>query len=465
MTGKSAVKPITVKVFVRTRGGNGIDHALVKMTSGALPDPISAYSDKNGVATLALPASIFPESATEVDVRIVSSKAHHGPVPAGGGTFSNGPVAASAKILKQGAFAKDTANVDKLKRLEMVLVDGGSLGALHAGTLTRRLSTQEVVEELVYHHACGNIRLIGASEFKCQHDVSSEDPDGEKGNPCTEKCSIVVPVQTAANRISMDGMLNGVDIYYLAKFIGENGKTPSIQCGKKPRLSLLYRRHAVGMIRLCGKLFAAGYRVLYSVGLEGSDPLVRDDCHGQGRAMDISGVATEVPENVQAIRLGVDFIVFYHWGKMNLRVETTMTDGSTETKSVAETGKSYDTDTVTTGNGALLFRLDPIPEATARPKNMPMTDEHLTKTAEVFKTIFDFVSMEYSFGDNHLGSGSVTSADALPAPEIGSSAHFMLYPDYPTANHGGSIKNGRQAHVNHFHVQLGVTGTQDWKTL
>ena len=41
----------------------------------------------------------------------------------------------------------------------------------------------------------------------------------------------------------------------------------------------------------------------------------------------------------------------------------------------------------------------------------------------------------------------------------------MLYPDYPTANHGGSTKNGGQAHSNHFHAQLGVTGTQDWKTL
>lgn len=489
---KIPVKPITVKVMVRTPGGKGIEQALVKMMSSGLSEPAVARTDKAGVATFPLPDSMFPEGTSEVEVQLVSSKAHHGPVAEKGKDFANGPTKATVKVAKKGAFAEGTAGLDKNGRLEMVLVDGGMLGKLHESTLTRRLSTQEIIEELLHRHARGDIRMVGAGEFKCKHEVSATDPDGENGEACTDACSVDAPAQTATSRISVDGAMFGVSTYALQQFHDAYKSVQVVTYAKKKTLVLLYRRHALGLARLYKMLAAEGCVAMYTVGLDGSDPTKRNDCHGQGRAMDISGVAKEEPNGTKTkrsgsylelpIRLEKDFVVYFHWGMVKLKVKTTDSAGTETTTYENEKAKNYSTEEATSTNGWLVYRLDPNPPTTALPKGVTMTDSHMVEAGRLFKLIYDFVAKEYSFGDKYLGpldslalkaetQANLEAADAGDPPEIGSHAHYMLYPDYPkptSPKKPGSDKipkDGRQDHVNHFHVQLGETGTQDWKTL
>ncbi|MGC4068875.1 MAG: hypothetical protein QM784_30375 [Polyangiaceae bacterium] len=58
---------------------------------------------------------------------------------------------------------------------------------------------------------------------------------------------------------------------------------------------------------------------------------------------------------------------------------------------------------------------------------------------------------------------SAAEEDASLSPQIGELAAQVLHPDYPIAN--TNPWNGREAHVNHFHVQFGVTKTMHWKEL
>lgn len=480
---KTLIKPLTVKVFVRSPGGAPINDALVRLKRNSSASDDSTERTKDGVAVLVLRETDFPSGSTTVSVTIQASKRHHGPMSADGINFKNGPVVVSVTANSMGGFADGTPSVDDKGRLNLVLVDGGMLGQFHSNTLARRLSTQEVVEELLYGHSRGLLTLNKGSEFECTHDPSG-DPDGENGDPCTADCRIVAPTQNDNNRLSLQPTIGGVTIAYITGWWNTNGKTPAILWTGRKLLQKMYRRNVVALARLCYMLSGWGYKVLYTAGVEGSDPASRNDSHGQGRAMDFHGAAKEMPikgqyrevrnpttgkivgsGNESDVRLGIDFIIWYHWGMMKLQEANSATR-------VAETHKDYEAEGKPSPNGRLLYRLEPLPDATARPPKMDLTDAHLAEAATLFKNVHDFVTRQYSNRETSLGPISLlpkprvaaaTADDAVASPDIGAVAAQVLHPDYPTAN--TNPWNGREAHVNHFHVQFGITNTMPWKDL
>jgi hypothetical protein len=279
-------------------------------------------------------------------------------------------------------------------------------------------------------------------------------------------------------------MLGGVSVVYITGWWDTDNKAPAILWTGRSVLQKMYRRNVVALARLCYSLAGWGYKILYTGGVEGSDPASRNDSHGQGRAMDFHGAAKLMPTkgpyrvvknpntgkvlgsgNEAAVRLGIDFIVWYHWGMMKLQE-------AKASRRVAETHKNYEAAGKPSPNGRLLYRLEPLPDVSARPASMDLTDEHLEEAATLFKNVHDFLTRQYSNRSTVLGPidkvppaqrQAAADDDASPSPEIGELAAQVLHPDYPIAN--TSPWNGREAHVNHFHVQFGVTNTMPWKEL
>jgi hypothetical protein len=69
---------------------------------------------------------------------------------------------------------------------------------------------------------------------------------------------------------------------------------------------------------------------------------------------------------------------------------------------------------------------------------------------DLFAALYDFVASQWQDrGDQPTG--------AEPPNRIGERS-FVMNPDHPASNPGG--RNGREAHANHLHLQIGKTGRQ-----
>mgnify|MGYP007115112028 CR=1 FL=1 len=119
---------------------------------------------------------------------------------------------------------------------------------------------------------------------------------------------------------------------------------------------------------------------------------------------------------------------------------------------------------------------DPVP-ASADPALAPAlatVAPHFQKASVIFEEVYDFATQEYSDNNPVLGAlpGGVTDTTTpIDSPQ----GHLILHPDYPSPNtlqrdasgapvpdpaRPGKFKenvNGRGAHVNHHHFQLGPT--------
>jgi hypothetical protein len=175
-------------------------------------------------------------------------------------------------------------------------------------------------------------------------------------------------------------------------------------------------RNALALVRLCQWLKDNyGVTELYHLGISGGGVTAsgapRTDCHGQGRAVDFMGVSGEIDGTAFTLTVNDD------WGT----AETVMTPG----------GAWPD------GTGSdVSYRLD---DPAAEPF-----------TAGFFRDVYAFIASEWQ--DRSAGP------DGLEEPTTIGERSFVMHPDHPATAPGTA--HGREAHANHIHMQIGVTGTE-----
>lgn len=184
-------------------------------------------------------------------------------------------------------------------------------------------------------------------------------------------------------------------------------------------------RNALALVRFCQFLTANfGVTELFHFGLDGggfnADGSPRTDCHGQGRAVDLAGFTLPVGQLERKIT------VLEHWGK----VSTAATPG----------GDWPD------GTGSNVhYRLG---DPDASPLGDPDGDMFV---ADFFRSVYDFIAGEWQ--DRSDGADPAEAASGI------GERSFVMHPDHP-ASAPLPKKNGREAHKNHIHMQIGKTGTE-----
>jgi hypothetical protein len=203
-----------------------------------------------------------------------------------------------------------------------------------------------------------------------------------------------------------DGNVAGVVVRYLPSGSRNVGVPSSPNAPDR-----LDPRNALAIIRLCSWMHDNfGVTEMYHLGIDGDASGQRIDCHGQGRAVDFVGV--------KGAKDGSEFILTINddWGT----VETPSTPGGIWQP---------------VGTNATHFRLDDV-------------DGHDFER--------DFFSAAYQFIASQWQDRSANPDGPTEVTTIGSGS-FVMHPDHPTSKPG--TKNGREAHQNHIHMQIGVTGT------
>jgi hypothetical protein len=202
----------------------------------------------------------------------------------------------------------------------------------------------------------------------------------------------------------------GVIVTYLAS----GTLTVPVPPGQAAAPDVLDARNALALVRFCTWLQETyGVSTLYHLGISGggvdrNTGLPRTDCHGQGRAVDFVGVAGTFEE--------IDY------GR------TVLDDWSVDTP--ATPGRAWPP-----GTGAdVHYRLD-------EPDQDPFT-------AQFFRDVYGFVTSEWQ--------GQSDTSDDVGGSSIGDRS-FVMHPDHPATAPG--TLHGREAHKNHMHMQIGVTGT------
>jgi hypothetical protein len=203
-----------------------------------------------------------------------------------------------------------------------------------------------------------------------------------------------------------DGNVAGVVVRYLPSGSKHVGAPASPNAPDR-----LDPRNALAIVRLCRWLHETyGVTEMYHLGIDGDASGQRIDCHGQGRAIDFVGVAGSIG--------GTDFVLTVNddWGT----VDTPSTPGGIWQP---------------VGTSATHFRLD---DAAGRDFER-----------DFFRSLYEFIAGQFQDHSNRPDGPAAASA-------IGAGT-FIMHPDHPTSKPG--TKNGREAHQNHIHMQIGVTGT------
>jgi hypothetical protein len=177
-------------------------------------------------------------------------------------------------------------------------------------------------------------------------------------------------------------------------------------------------RNAVALARLAAWASSSyGVHTIAHIGVNGDDTGARTDCHGQGRAVDLAGVAGTVD--------GADFSldVLADWGSRSVPDER-----DTSAPRLPQWPP---------GNRVLSYRLEGNPDASAL-------------ATDLFLALYDFVAAQWQDRTDQ-------PTGAAPTSRIGERS-FVMHPDHPASNPGG--RSGREAHANHLHLQIGKTGPQ-----
>ncbi len=206
------------------------------------------------------------------------------------------------------------------------------------------------------------------------------------------------------------GNVAGVVVTYL----GSGTLTVPVPAHQAAAPDALDARNALALVRFCTWLRDNyGVTTLYHLGISGGgvdqqgNP--RTDCHGQGRAVDFVGVAGTSSE------IEYSLTVMDSWGSAD---------------TLATPGGDWPDGT----GGNVHYRLD-------EPDQDPFT-------AQFFRDAYTFITQEWQ--------DSASDADDVGGSAIGDHS-FVMHPDHPATAPG--TPHGREAHKNHMHMQVGVTGT------
>ena len=201
------------------------------------------------------------------------------------------------------------------------------------------------------------------------------------------------------------GNVAGVVITYL----GTGTLTVPVPPRQAAAPDALDARNALALVRFCQWLRDTyGVGTLYHLGISGDQTGARTDCHGQGRAVDFVGVAGTFED------VDYQLTVLDNWS-----VDTPATPGGDWPEG--------------TGTNTH-FRLD-------EPDQDPFT-------AQFSRDCYTFITSEWqdrTSGPDDVGGSAIADSS------------FVMHPDHPTSAPG--TPHGREAHKNHMHMQIGVTGT------
>jgi hypothetical protein len=207
------------------------------------------------------------------------------------------------------------------------------------------------------------------------------------------------------------GNVAGVIVRYLASGTVSYG-TPS-SAGAPDRLD---PRNALALIRLCQWL-KENYNAteLYHLGISGGGLDVqgrqRNDCHGQGRAVDLVGIKAVADDGTEWT-----MTVFDDWA-----VSTSLTPGGDW------------------------------PAGTGSDVSYRLNDDAVDPfTRDFFSALYEFIASEWQ--------DRSTGPDGLDTPTTIGERSFIMHPDHPATAPG--TPHGREAHKSHIHMQIGVTGTE-----
>jgi hypothetical protein len=470
---KTPVVPVSnLRIRVRSRTGKPVKDATVSIDNPAM----SAKTDADGFVKFGLTESQVTGLGAASQITLRAKKRHHGPDPGLGKAIVAGELVVTAKVSMAG-FDPATPGLAKDKKgvfLDLVLMDAGlNFGAATPGVVTRRLTADQVQKELMFLYVKGDVALAPDSEFQFDHDPAS----GEFAacNPLT--CTLKSPVAT--KRVGVQkATIAGVKFLILTSFTQSAAKATDQIPGQRfvrdkfgwndMRLSLVDQRHIVGLARLCKDLVAKhAIAAIVTQGISGDS--ARKDTHGHGLAIDFGGCCKALPDPADknpTVRLQTDFIVFLHWGNFpmwnGVTVKANPTNPALWTRlTVNDDGHNYETTTTR----QLHYRLDPAPFQDPVPATvtdpalqakLAAVAPHFVTARALFQDIYAFATREYSDGNSTLGPLPAGAAADVATPIDSHSGHFILHPDYPKPNAAGA-KNGRQAHVNHLHFQLGPT--------
>lgn len=399
---------------------------------------------------------IDPEGGTLGKLSVV--KDFHGPVVPYGTDFKYGPNEVQFRVRPKGDDQVTLLNQApathtfwgrtrvlqapaKPSIIQVTLVQGGELGKEHASVLTRRLSAShrqtsppsavpQIDEEIVFHIAHGGVALSPASDYKFK---VTPPPAGASG-PGTIELDLppapTGPVPNVARMDARNSIVGGLRFMHLLDFTGRD----RILIGGEAGMRQLNPRLLLGTIRLARRLISTDptLRTVLTAGFGRA----KDDAHGNGRAIDFSGVLTvDVPGltdprfkdvvdprdpncikksspewKTVTLRDGTrttahdktctaeeDFVVMYHWGRVQLLVDT-----PTGRIRRAENGATYRNafDPNNTATEELVFRLADLPSAGERHPNHVLTDRHYERARDLFGAVYAFFAQEFAHRDS-----------------------------------------------------------------
>jgi hypothetical protein len=207
-------------------------------------------------------------------------------------------------------------------------------------------------------------------------------------------------------------------------------------------------RNAVLVCRMAsGVSQTFGATVLYHGGI-GKRGGTSGDAHDDGRAIDFSGI--EGTRNNQSYRI----TVAENWSNQPVAMPTDFADPVTGTRYTA--GQRLDPPV----QGNPKEERDPWPQSFRNTyyrldqERNPFLDQSKNPSLahDVFEWVYDLGAAQGS--DKATGAKSGTEA----ITSIGSQSSFILHPDYKSPNSPTKRnKNGRAAHFDHIHMQVGPT--------
>ena len=276
----------------------------------------------------------------------------------------------------------------------------------------RALTLRQARDALLCLHRQGRIRLIPEPIF-----------NHRSGPDCDAGCKLAHPL--VGERVGISSQVHGVDYLHIDNAIMPQSKA-AITTSAQPLL-LLDVRNAVALWRLA-RLLHSNYSAtgIFHIGISGADPSSRNDCHGQGRAVDFGGVIGADPTSGD-----YKMLVFHDWGVMQV-LDLNDPEPDLALKRRLPQGQNWPP-----GDRTLMYRLNPLPPGGS------------DLARRMFQDVYNFAVAQYN-------DKTATATQTEDASVIGGGGRVMN-PDHHDSNPGGS--SGREAHINHIHMQIGSTGS------